>query len=95
MSAQAIIAECSKCKRALLFTRTNMQPWLKKDGWVNVCARGGTCPKCRRENPDKNYWRVRDIVEASSSRHETWQVRNIDVGFLGQHDRPSGTVRIG
>jgi hypothetical protein len=66
MSINSHILTCYKCRRSILLVRRNRVHFVKQEGWIFSIG-NGTCPKCKRDNPDKFYWVKRDIDECSSS----------------------------
>jgi len=75
-AAFASIVTCYQCERSVLLTGLKKDNWLRSEGWKNIPSLP-TCPKCIKKDSDKNYWVKRDILECSSSRHETFQAMNI------------------
>lgn len=58
--------QCTLCKRAVIVEGLRYKETLKKEGWKMLDLYIFRCPRCRRDNPDRNYWVKRDIREATS-----------------------------
>ena len=69
---------------------TMLSKWAKEQGWKGNFQQtwtSGHCPECRREKPLRNYWRMRDIAEASTSfGHLSSEVVNY-WGYKGSKQR--------
>lgn len=79
--------KCHICNRAVI-ARTFARGYklAKEEGWVGG-HESPSCPEHRRDNPVKNYWRIRDIREATSNESElrniaiyNWHLRRERVG---------------
>ena len=68
--------KCHICNRAVTSTtRAIALKLAKEEGWKGT-TEYHSCPEHRRDAPIKNYWRMRDILEATSREG---RLRNVPV----------------